>query len=146
MLKFKQVILYWFESETQIFLLVDVTINVKNILRHFFPIFYMGFSDHLQLNLDISKTDISNKMNMWKWFVSPIKTLIFLCFLPSISQILRYLEVFKQSNLVWDNKDWLYMVADQSTCMYIYLQIFYTQAKLLSIGYISLMQYAFYMK
>lgn len=54
----------------------------------------MGFSDHLQLNLDISNTDISNKMNMWKWFVSP-KHLFFYVFYPPY---LEYSDIFKFLN------------------------------------------------
>lgn len=51
----------------------------------------------LQLNFDISNTDISNSVDMLKWFVVP--TIHFLSILSLISRILGYLKVFKQSHM-----------------------------------------------
>lgn len=60
---------------------------------------------HLKFNFDILNTNVSKTMEMMKWFLSPNH---FLCILPSISQILWFLEIFNQSHVVWDDKFWLY--------------------------------------
>lgn len=70
---------------------------------------YCFLQEHIT-SLIIHYTDISNTMAtcMSKWFVSPSH--LFLKKFPLIPRILRYLEVLKQSYLVWDtcNKVWLY--------------------------------------
>lgn len=66
-------------------------------------LFYFRLQQNIiLLNFDISDTDISNTMVMSKWFVSR-NNFSKKVFYP------RYLKVFKQSYLVWDNKVWLYM-------------------------------------
>lgn len=67
----------------------------------------------IQLNFGISNTDISNAMDISKWFVRP-KHLNFKNFTLDISNI-GYLEVFRQSHLVRDSEVWL--------CVYIYMYI-----------------------
>lgn len=59
---------------------------------------------YIQLNFDISTTDISNTFNMLKFLST---NHLFLSILPLIFQILRYLSVFKQSHLIRVNKVWL---------------------------------------
>lgn len=60
------------------------------------------------MNIDISNTDVSKTIDLWKGFVRPNQ--LFLSILHSISRIFRYFKVFKQSHLVRDNKVWLYMI------------------------------------
>lgn len=66
------------------------------------------FYTHIQLNFEISNTDISNTIGMFKWFVST-NHLVF-SILPSVSKKLWYLEVFIQSPLVKDKVVWLFNI------------------------------------